>query len=211
MYKKSVLHLQSYFFCWLDLLLFFTIPRRCLRRLAIHDFILRRHKNHTGGGFCSHIRMVVTARFLWRSEAAPHRSLKWRVTYRIVVHTTPDRFTCRHESSPLRYTGDFGAFSVMERCCAARISKVESHISDRCLYYTGELFVSARKAVRYSMNIALVVETLRVTRLPYSHSQMNNWDCVRKKNGDRLRWCYTGRFATTIFSTTQRCNVTTMF
>ena len=41
--------------------------------------------------------------------------------------------------------GDFGVFSVMERSCAARISKVESHISDRCSYYTGELLVSARK------------------------------------------------------------------
>ena len=33
--------------------------------------------------------------------------------------------------------GDFGAISVTERCCAAPISKVESHISDRCSYYTG--------------------------------------------------------------------------
>ena len=33
--------------------------------------------------------------------------------------------------------GDLGVFSVMEPSCAARISKVESHISDRCSYYTG--------------------------------------------------------------------------
>ena len=39
MYKKSVLHVQSCFFCLLDLLLFFTILWRCLRRLAFHDFI----------------------------------------------------------------------------------------------------------------------------------------------------------------------------
>ena len=32
--------------------------------------------------------------------------------------------------------GDFGAISVMERRCAAPISKVESHISDRCSHYT---------------------------------------------------------------------------
>ena len=37
--KKSVLHVQSCFFCELDLLLFFTVLRRCLRRLALHDFI----------------------------------------------------------------------------------------------------------------------------------------------------------------------------
>ena len=35
--------------------------------------------------------------------------------------------------------GDFGAISVTERSCAAPISKVESCISDRCSYYTGEL------------------------------------------------------------------------
>ena len=33
--------------------------------------------------------------------------------------------------------GDLGAISVTERCCAAPVSKVESHISDRCPYYTG--------------------------------------------------------------------------
>ena len=35
--------------------------------------------------------------------------------------------------------GDFGAISVAERNFAAPISKVESHISDRFLYYTGIL------------------------------------------------------------------------
>ena len=44
---------------------------------------MRRHENHTGWGFCSHTRTVVAARFLWRSEVAPRRSRKWRVTYRI--------------------------------------------------------------------------------------------------------------------------------
>ena len=39
MYKKGVLHVQSFFFCLLDLLFFFTILRRCLRRLTLHDFI----------------------------------------------------------------------------------------------------------------------------------------------------------------------------
>ena len=49
----------------------------------------------------------------------------------------------------LRFThknGDFRTISVTERNCSAPISKVESDISDRCLYYTGYLFVSARKA-----------------------------------------------------------------
>ena len=33
--------------------------------------------------------------------------------------------------------GDFGAISVTAQSCAALISKAESHISDRCSYYTG--------------------------------------------------------------------------
>ena len=32
--------------------------------------------------------------------------------------------------------GDLGAISVTERSCAALVSKVKSHISDRCSYYT---------------------------------------------------------------------------
>ena len=32
---------------------------------------------------------------------------------------------------------DFGAISVAERNCAASISKMESHIGDRCSYYRG--------------------------------------------------------------------------
>ena len=43
--------------------------------------------------------------------------------------------------------GDFDAISVTERSCAVPISKVGSHISDRCSYDTGERFVSAQKAV----------------------------------------------------------------
>ena len=41
--------------------------------------------------------------------------------------------------------GDFSAISVRKRCCTASISTVESHVSDRCSYYTAQLFVSARK------------------------------------------------------------------
>ena len=54
----------------------------------------------TGYDFCSHLRTVILARFLYRSEAAQRRSLKWRVSYRICVHTIPDRFSCRHEELP---------------------------------------------------------------------------------------------------------------
>ena len=39
MYKKKCAARAKLFFCQLDLLLFFTVLRRCLRRLALHDFI----------------------------------------------------------------------------------------------------------------------------------------------------------------------------
>ena len=54
-----------------------------------------------------------------------------------------------------RKNGDLGATSVTERSCAAPISKVVRNISDRCSYCIGLLFVSARKAIRYNVNIAL--------------------------------------------------------
>ena len=37
-----------------------------------------------------------------------------------------------------------------KQSCDAPISKQESHIPDRCSYFTGLLFVSARKAIQYS-------------------------------------------------------------
>ena len=39
MYKKKCAARAKLFFCQLDLLLFFTVLRRCLRRLALHDFL----------------------------------------------------------------------------------------------------------------------------------------------------------------------------
>ena len=52
--------------------------------------------------------------------------------------------------------GDFGAISVMERSWVAPITKVESHISDRCSYYTEKLLLLARSTTRYSENIAFI-------------------------------------------------------
>ena len=39
-------------------------------------------------------------------------------------------------------TCDFGAISVKEKSCAAPISKMDSHISDRCLYYVQDVSYS---------------------------------------------------------------------
>ena len=89
----------------------FKRPSRCCR-VVLTSLIIRacanaiisswlgyytgRHENHTGLGSRSHIRTVV-ARFLWRGEAAPRRSLKKRVTYGIGVHTITDSFAWRHK------------------------------------------------------------------------------------------------------------------
>ena len=43
---------------------------------------------------------------------------------------------------------DFGAISVTEQSRTALISKVVSHISDRCSCHTGQLFVVPRKSYR---------------------------------------------------------------
>ena len=40
MYKKKCAARAKLFFCQLDLLLFFTVLRRCLRRLGLHDFFI---------------------------------------------------------------------------------------------------------------------------------------------------------------------------
>ena len=48
----------------------------------------------------------------------------------------PARKSCRI-GLLFTHNGDFGAISVTERSCAAPISKVKSHILDRCSYYTG--------------------------------------------------------------------------
>ena len=66
--------------------------------------------------FCS--KTVVAAQFLLRSKYAPYRSLKWRVTYRIGVHTIPDSFCTATKIIPdtglLFKNGCGGAVSVME-------------------------------------------------------------------------------------------------
>ena len=42
-----------------------------------------------------------------------------------------------------------GAICVKRRSCAASISKVKSHISDRCSYYIGQLLCVNRTHIRY--------------------------------------------------------------
>ena len=58
-----------------------------------------------------------------------------------VVHKIPDSFCAGMKTIPGRAlftykNGDFGAISVTERSRASLISKVKSHISYRCSYYT---------------------------------------------------------------------------
>ena len=84
---------------------------------------------------------------------------KLQSQYQIGVYTIPDSFSAG--TKPYRIwllfthkNGDFGAISVTDGSCATPISKVESHISDRCSYYTGELLVSAQQSIRYNVKIA---------------------------------------------------------
>ena len=52
--------------------------------------LLCRHETIPDRAFCSQIRTVISAWFLWRSEAAQHRSWKLIVAYRIgVSHSSP--------------------------------------------------------------------------------------------------------------------------
>ena len=96
-----------------------------------------------------------------------HILMKWKITCILVqgrffsgyVDTIPDSFCTG--TKPYRIgilwtheNCDFGAISVKERSCAALTSKVESHISDRCSYYTGELLMSAQQSIRYHVKIA---------------------------------------------------------
>ena len=71
--------------------------------------------------------------------------------------------------------------------------------------------MSARKAIRYTLNITLILETLRLIRLLYSHSQLRlrqekiETEIASGKRMETLRWYYTRLFAKTTFSATQRC------
>ena len=49
------------------------------------------------------MRTVILACFLWWNEAALRGSLKWRVTYRIGVHTILESFSCQHEKYSVSY------------------------------------------------------------------------------------------------------------
>ena len=97
---------------------------------------------------------MILARFLLRSGAAPRRSLQWSVTYRIGVHSIPDSLSAPAQKPYhmrilfTRKNGDFGAISATERSCVAPISKVESHISDRCSSLPDSLFAPAQKPYR---------------------------------------------------------------
>ena len=106
--------------------------------------------------------------YLWRrqnSVAQTRSDLSLRcVAATCCCKQSPDLYT-RSDLSPLLAAatcrlvcidlknGDFGAIFVTERSQPAPISQAESHILDRCSYYAGQLFVSERTAICYSINI----------------------------------------------------------
>ena len=87
-----------------------------------------------------------------QQSCAASISLKWSVTYRIGVHILSDSFSAATKfvriGLLLTHKNSYGsAILVTQRSGAAAISKAESHISDSCTHYSGQLFVSPRTAV----------------------------------------------------------------
>ena len=78
------------------------------------------------------------------------------------VYTIPDSLcadtkTISDRASVHKGIADFGAVFTTERRCAASILKVNRHVSDLgrfCSHYAEVFFMSARKAIRYSVDIA---------------------------------------------------------
>ena len=112
--------------------------------------------------------------------------------------------------------GDFGVFSVMERSCAARISKVEPVTYRIGVHTIPESFSCQHEkySVSYEHSLNRRDTTPNKTTMhTHTHTHTHKWTteiASGKRMETGLRCCYTGRFATTIFSATQRYNVTAM-
>ena len=125
--------------------------------------LLFTHKNGCGGA------ISVT-----QQSCAASISLKWSVTYRIGVHTLSDSLSAATKFiriGPLfAHKNSYGsAISVTQRSCTAAISKAESHISDSCTHYSGQLLVSPRTSVRYREYIASRLQNCNIYQSsPYS-------------------------------------------
>ena len=107
-----------------------------------------------------HFRSEYFTKLICSPAHGTHILMKWKITCILVqgtffsgyVHTIPDSFCAGTKpyriGLPLTHKNrDFGAISVTERSYGAPISKVGSHISDRCLYYIGDLFVSTQQCI----------------------------------------------------------------
>ena len=94
--KKDCKEIQRFYFSSLKEVTF-TKLRLCLQYTGQ---LLRRPKNHTGRAslhtYEQRFRLDCRNGAKPR-RAAPRRSLKWRVTYRIGIHTIQDSFSCRQE------------------------------------------------------------------------------------------------------------------
>ena len=78
--------------------------------------------------------------FCDRSEAAPRRSLKWRLTYRIRVHAASDSFSC----GPIRpYSVDL-AFVIASRASVALLYAIIQ--IRRGQHYIYKLFICRRES-----------------------------------------------------------------
>ena len=106
---------------------------------------LHRHENHTEQGFCSHLRTVISAQYIQlrgRICAAPISKLESHISDRCSYYTIGQLLRRRENHtgqgfcSHIRTVISAQYIQLRGRICAALISKLESHISDRCSYYT---------------------------------------------------------------------------
>ena len=72
--------------------------------------------------------------------------------------------------------GNLGKISVTERSCTAPVFKVESHMLDKCSYYTGGLFVSSAKAIRCEHSLK---DAAGIRNVIPSHSSMSPSSLLR--------------------------------
>ena len=113
------------------------------------------------------IRTVVAARFLWLSEAEQGQSRKWSITYRIgfVPYFGAMRKTFRiaevnnHERelgpNAMEVSNQEWGLEFSDQTLSASCAGTMNDLFQFCVFAV-HTFVASRKAIRYSVNIALV-------------------------------------------------------
>ena len=85
----------------------------------------------------------------------------------VFIHSIPESFCAGTKNKVYRIGLLFGDFGPKKQRCDAPIPKQESQISERCSYFTGQPFVSARKTIKYSVDVALNIAFVLVVAVRY--------------------------------------------